>query len=31
MTISETLRLEYASIGINVLTIMVGTVTTSFH
>lgn len=29
--ISETLRLELAPIGINVLTIMVGTVTTSFH
>jgi NAD(P)-dependent dehydrogenase (short-subunit alcohol dehydrogenase family) len=31
MTISETLRLELAPIGINVLTVMVGTVTTSFH
>lgn len=30
-TISETLRLELAPIGINVLTVMVGTVTTSFH
>ncbi|KAJ5313233.1 uncharacterized protein N7443_000117 [Penicillium atrosanguineum] len=29
--ISETLRLELAPIGINVLTVMVGTVTTSFH
>lgn len=30
-TISETLRLELAPLGINVLTVMVGTVTTSFH
>ncbi|KAJ6003092.1 NAD(P)-binding protein [Penicillium sp. IBT 35674x] len=29
--ISDTLRLELAPIGINVLTVMVGTVTTSFH